>query len=69
MPLIYKIDVIAALKSAGYSTYKIRQEKLIPESTLQKFRDGKLVTLETIESVCRMLHCKPADILDYVDDE
>lgn len=69
MPLIYKIDIVTALKNAGYSTYKIRKEKLIPESTLQKFRDGKLVTLETIESVCKMLHCKPADILDYVDDE
>lgn len=69
MPVIYKIDVVAALKNAGYSTYKIRQEKLIPESTLTKLREGKLVSLETIESVCKMLHCKPADILDYIDDE
>lgn len=69
MPIVYKIDVVAALKAAGYTTYKIRKEKLIPESTLTKLREGKLVTLETIESVCKMLHCKPADILDYVDDE
>ena len=69
MPIVYKIDVVEALKAAGYTTYKIRKEKLVPESTLTKLREGKLVALETIESVCKMLHCKPADILDYVDDE
>ena len=35
MPFKYKIDVIAALKRAGYSTYRIRKEKIFSEGTLQ----------------------------------
>ena len=36
MPLKFKIDVIAALKEKGYTSYKIRNEKILSESTLQK---------------------------------
>ncbi len=41
MPLVYKIDVMQALKDKGYTTYKLRNEKLLSESTLQKLRNNK----------------------------
>lgn len=44
MPVKYKIDVLAALKTAGYSTYKLRREKLLGESVIQQLRDGALVS-------------------------
>lgn len=31
MPIKYKIDVLEALKAAGYTTYKLRQEKILGE--------------------------------------
>ena len=40
MPLVYKIDVLSALKEAGYNTNKIRTEGLLSQSTLQKLREG-----------------------------
>ena len=33
MPIKYKIDVIAALKEAGYNTTRIRKEKIDRKST------------------------------------
>ena len=36
MPIQYKIDVIAALKEAGYNTTRIRKEKIMGEAMLQK---------------------------------
>ena len=30
----YEIDVLEALKAAGYSTYRIRKEKIFAEGTL-----------------------------------
>lgn len=42
MPIRYKVNIIAALKEAGYSTYKLRKEKLLGEATLQKFRNENL---------------------------
>ena len=38
--LKYKMNIQEALKEAGYSTYRLRQEKLLPESTVQKLRRG-----------------------------
>ncbi len=68
MPISYKIDVISALKTAGYSTYRIRKEKLFGEATLQKFRNGELVSWENISTLCRLLNCQPGDLLEYKRD-
>lgn len=69
MPLKYKVDILAALKEAGFTTYKIRKEKLLSESTVQKFRQNQPVAWENIEVVCKLLQCQPGDILEYVEDE
>lgn len=69
MPLSYKIDVITELKNAGYSTYRIRKEKLLSESTMQKFRNKESVSWENIEILCKLLNCQPGDILEYESDE
>lgn len=68
MPIKYKIDVIAALKEAGYNTNKIRKEKLLSESVLQYLRSGKKVSLDAIEKICKLLKCQPGDIIEYVED-
>ncbi len=41
MPLQFKIDVLGALKEKGITTYAIRKQKIMSESTLQKLRSGK----------------------------
>ena len=69
MPIKYKINVLAALKSAGYSTYKLRKYKILSESTIQKFRDNEIVTADNLALVCKLLNCQPGDILEYVPDE
>ena len=65
MPLRYKIDVLAALKEAGYSSYRLRKEKLLSESTLQKLRDGIIVSVDVIEQLCGLLNCQPGDLLEH----
>lgn len=69
MPLQYKIDVVAALKDKGYTSYKIRQEKLLSESTIQKLRSGKGVSWENIETLCRLLNCQPGDLLKCTEGD
>ena len=65
MPFKYKIDILEALKAAGYSTYRIRKEKIFAEGTLQNFRDGVIVAQGTLEKLCELLDCQPGDILLY----
>ena len=56
------------LKQNGYTTYRIRREKLVGESALQALREGKVpnLTLSTIDRLCCALDCQPGDLLEYV---
>lgn len=69
MSIQYKINVISALKAVGYSTYRLRKEKLLGEATLQKFRNNELVSWDNISTVCNLLDCQPGDLIEYIPDE
>ena len=69
MALHYKIDVMAALKARGYTTPRIREEKLIGQSYLQQIRHGELVSWKTIDTLCRLLDCQVGDIVEYIPDD
>ena len=65
MPVKYKMDILGALKDRGFTTYKLRQERLMGESTVQQLRKGELVSWANIGRICEMLECQPGDILEY----
>lgn len=69
MPVQYKIDVMAALKAAGYSSTRLRREKLIGEATMQRLRHKQSVSYEVLAVICKLLDCQPGDILEYVPEE
>ena len=69
MPLQYKVDVLAALKEKGYNTNRIRTEGLLSQSTLQKFRNKQGVSWENLETLCDLLECQPADLIEWVKEE
>ena len=64
----YKIDLIQELKNIGYSTYKIRKEKIFTEGQLQQIRNNKLLTQDALNKVCIILNCQPGDILEFIPD-
>ena len=66
MPIRYKFDVMDALKQAGYSSTRLRNEKLMGESYMQQLRRGELVSWKTIETICKLLQCQPGDLLEYL---
>lgn len=66
---VYKTDLLAALKSAGYTTYRIRKDRLLGESTLQRIRQGHIVSWAELNTICGLLKCQPGDLIEWVDDE
>ncbi len=68
MPIKYKINVLAELKAIGYSTYRLRKEKIFGERTMQKFRKGEIVNAENLAVICELLNCQPGDIMEYEDE-
>ena len=69
MPIEYKDNILALLKSAGYNTTRLRKERLLSESTIQQLREKRLVSWANIARICDMLHCQPGDILQYTSPE
>lgn len=69
MPIKYKIDILQALKMNGISTYFIRQNNLLSQSTLTKLnKQDTNITLNNLDTLCRLLECQPADLIEYVPD-
>lgn len=69
MAIVYKFDVLDALRKKGYTQNRIRVEKLLGQSYLTQLRHGQLVSWAAINTICRLLDCKPGDLLDYVPDD
>ena len=69
MPIQYKIDILAALKDAGYNTTRLRKEKLLSEGMIQSLREGKYISLQNLSKICELLDCQPGDLIEYVKEE
>ena len=65
MALRYKINVLDALKKKGYSSYILRKEKLLSESTIQKLREGEGVAWDNLDTLCKLLDCDISELLEY----
>lgn len=65
--VLYKIDTLDKLKSNGYSSYRIRVDKIMGQNQLQDIRSRK-VTVTTLNKLCELLNCQPGDILEYIPD-
>ena len=68
MPVKYKTDILALLKERGYSTYRLRQEKLLSQGTLQQIRKGELISWANIARICELTGCQPGDLVRFEDD-
>jgi putative transcriptional regulator len=60
----YKIDIIKELSSRGFNATRIRKEKIISQATLQNIRQGKSITLDTLNTICIILRCQPSDVVE-----
>lgn len=69
MAIRYKVDILEELKKKGYSSTRIRNDKLIGQSYLQQLRHGELVSWKTLDTICGLLECQPADLIEWVRDD
>lgn len=69
MAIRYKVGILAELKKKGYSSTRIREEKLIGQSYLQQLRRGELVSWKTLDTICSLLECQPGDLIEFIPAE
>ena len=52
----YKIDILTTLKNKGYSTYKLRKNKILGEATIQKYRNNECIdAITNLNLLCELL--------------
>lgn len=68
--LIYKTsgkDLLEKLKEKGYSTFKLRKDNLLSQSSISKLNQDAVVGINVLLQICELLDCQPGDILLAVD--
>ncbi|MEA4934970.1 MAG: helix-turn-helix transcriptional regulator [Lawsonibacter sp.] len=61
--------LFSLLQAKGHSaTYWLRQNGL-HAATVNKLRKNERINTDTIETLCRLLNCKPGDLMEYIPDE
>lgn len=62
----YKIDILKELSNRGYTSTRLRKDKIISEGSMQHIRNGKGISIDTLNTVCLILRCTPNDIIEIV---
>ncbi len=65
MPIIINLDVAMAKKKMSLT--ELSEKVGVSMTNLSLLKKGKVkgVRFNTLEAICRVLDCKPGDILDY----
>jgi putative transcriptional regulator len=64
----YKIDILEELKNKGYSSYRLRKDKIFGEATIQKIRNKDQINFDNLNKICELLECQPGDLIIYIKD-
>ncbi|MFO7939571.1 MAG: helix-turn-helix transcriptional regulator [Bacteroidales bacterium] len=68
MPIVTNLDVMLAKRKMSLT--ELSEEVGISLANLSILKQGKAkaVRFSTLEAICRVLECKPGDILDYINE-
>ncbi|MGN0706934.1 MAG: helix-turn-helix domain-containing protein [Faecalibacterium sp.] len=69
MPFQYKKNIMEELKKAGYSSTRLRREKLLGESYMSQLRHGEMISWAALDVVCTILNCQPGDLIEHTCPE
>ncbi len=67
MPISYN-KLLTVFKEKGVTSYTIKKEKIVGQSTWKKIHENGHIDTRTIEALCKYLNCQPGDILEYIPD-
>lgn len=69
MAIVVRLSVVMAERKVKS---KVLAEAIgITEANMSLLKQGKVkgIKFDTLEAICRYLHCQPGDLLQQVDDE
>lgn len=61
--------ILERLAQAGYTSYRLQKENILPHSTTTRIRRGTPISTDTINTICELCRCQPGDLLTWVPDK
>ncbi len=69
MPIIVNLDVMMAKRKMSLNELSAKVGLTLANLSVLKTGKAKAIRFSTLEAICKVLNCQPADILEYVPGE
>lgn len=69
MPIIVNLDVMMARRKISLNELSEKVGLTVSNLSILKTGKAKAIRFSTLEAICEVLNCQPADILEYVNDK
>jgi putative transcriptional regulator len=69
MPIIVNLDVMMAKRKMSLNELSGKVGLTLANLSILKTGKAKAIRFSTLEAICKVLQCQPADILEYVEGE
>ena len=68
MPIIMRLDRVMADRKMSLN--ELSEKVGMTNVNLSNLKNGKMkgIKFETMESICRVLHCQPGDLMEFTED-
>jgi putative transcriptional regulator len=68
MPIVVNLDVMMAKRKMSLNELSEKVGLTLSNLSILKTGKAKAIRFSTLEAICKVLDCQPADILEYVKD-
>jgi putative transcriptional regulator len=69
MPIVVNLDVMMARRKMSLTELSERMGITMANLSILKSGKAKAIRFSTLNDICRILECQPADILEYMSEE
>lgn len=67
MPIIVNLDVMMAKRKMSLNELSSKVDLSLSNLSILKTGKAKAIRFSTLEAICKVLDCQPADILEFRD--
>ncbi len=68
MPIIVNLDVMMAKRKMSLNELSEKVGLTLANLSILKTGKAKAIRFSTLETICKVLDCQPADILEYKEE-
>ena len=69
MPIIVNLDVMMARRKMSLNELSEKVGLKLSNLSILKTGKAKAIRFSTLEAICKVLDCQPADILEYKEEK